>query len=65
MEQLAIPGAGGIIVKEINGVKHILTQIRVKPDAPCENGLMEIPAGKMCPSRFNRHQIHLKNILNL
>lgn len=47
MEQLAIPGAGGIIVKEINGVKHILTQIRVKPDAPCENGLMEIPAGKI------------------
>ena len=46
MEQFSIPGAGGIIVKEINGVKNILTQIRIKPDAPCENGLIEIPAGK-------------------
>ena len=47
MERLAIPGAGGIIVKEINGAKHILTQIRVRPDVPCENGLIEIPAGKI------------------
>lgn len=47
MEQFSIPGAGGIIVKEINGEKNILTQTRVKPEAPYENGLMEIPAGKI------------------
>ena len=47
MEQLSIPGVGGIIVKDVNGVEHILTQIRVKPDMPCENGLLEIPAGKI------------------
>ena len=47
MEQFAIPGAGGIIVKEINGEKNILTQTRIKPNSPCENGLIEIPAGKI------------------
>lgn len=46
-EQFSIPGAGGIIIKERSGVKHILTQIRCKPDAPYENGLIEIPAGKI------------------
>ena len=47
MEQFAIPGAGGIIVKAIDGVNNTLTQIRVKPDAPCENGPIEKPAGKV------------------
>lgn len=47
MEQFSIPGAGGIIVKEINGEKNILTQTRIKLHAPCENGLLEIPAGKI------------------
>ncbi len=47
MEQFSIPGAGAIIVKDIDGEKNILTQIRVKPNAPCEDGLLEIPAGKI------------------
>jgi 8-oxo-dGTP pyrophosphatase MutT (NUDIX family) len=47
MEQFSIPGAGGIIVKDINGEKNILMQTRVKPHAPQENGLLEIPAGKI------------------
>ena len=47
MEQFSIPGAGGIIVKELNGEKNILIQTRIKPHAPCEDGLLEIPAGKI------------------
>lgn len=47
MEQFSIPGAGGIVVKEINGEKNILMQARIKPHAPCEDGLLEIPAGKI------------------
>ena len=47
LEQFSIPGAGGIIVREIKGVKNILMQTRVKPEALCENGLLEIPAGKI------------------
>jgi 8-oxo-dGTP pyrophosphatase MutT (NUDIX family) len=47
MEQFSIPGVGGIIIKEIDGEQNILTQIRVKPNAPHENGLLEIPAGKI------------------
>ena len=47
MEQFSIPGAGGIIVKEIDGKENILLQTRVKPNAPCEDGLLEIPAGKI------------------
>lgn len=47
MEQFSIPGAGGIIVKEINYEKNILIQTRIKPNAPCEDGLLEIPAGKI------------------
>lgn len=46
-EQFSIPGAGAIILKDINGEKHILTQIRVKPHALYEDGLLEIPAGKI------------------
>lgn len=47
MEQFSIPGAGGIIVKELNGERNILIQTRIKPHAPCEDGLLEIPAGKI------------------
>ncbi len=47
MEKFSIPGAGGIIVKDINGEKNILMQTRVKPHAPQEDGLLEIPAGKI------------------
>jgi len=47
MEQFSIPGVGGIIEKGIDGIKHILVQARVKAEAPHENGLIEIPAGKI------------------
>jgi len=47
MEQFSIPGVGGIIVKEIDGIRNILIQTRVKPDALHEDGLLEIPAGKI------------------
>ena len=46
-EKFSIPGAGGIILKDINGIKHILLQTRIKPKTPVENGLLEIPAGKI------------------
>jgi len=39
MEQFSIPAAGGIIIKEINGEQNILIQARIKPHAPCEDGL--------------------------
>ncbi len=47
MERFAIPGAGALIISDINGETCILTQIRSKPDAPSEEGLFEIPAGKI------------------
>jgi ADP-ribose pyrophosphatase len=47
MEQLMKPGVGGIIEQIIDGVKHILIQERYKDDAPLEDGLIEIPAGKI------------------
>ena len=47
MEQFSIPGVGGIIEKDIDGIKHILVQARVKAETPHENGLIEIPAGKI------------------
>lgn len=47
MEQFSIPGVGGIIIQEIDEQKNILLQTRVKPHAPQENGLLEIPAGKI------------------
>lgn len=46
-ERFSIPGAGGIITRECDGVEHILFQERCKPDAPAERGLLEIPAGKI------------------
>jgi len=47
MEQFSIPGAGGIIVSEIDNEEHILIQTRIKPNAQYEDGLLEIPAGKI------------------
>ena len=47
MEQFAIPGAGALIVSDISGETHILTQMRYKVDSPLEDGLIEIPAGKI------------------
>ena len=46
-ETFAIPGVGGIIIRDIDGVEHILLQTRCKANAPAENGLLEIPAGKI------------------
>lgn len=47
METFAIPGAGGIIEKVEGNVNYILIQERFKEDSPQENGLIEIPAGKI------------------
>jgi len=46
-EKLAIPGVGGLIINNIDGVEHVLLQTRHKADAPNESGLLEIPAGKI------------------
>jgi 8-oxo-dGTP pyrophosphatase MutT (NUDIX family) len=46
-EQFMKPGVGGIIEQVIGDVKHILLQERYKDDAPLEEGLIEIPAGKI------------------
>jgi ADP-ribose pyrophosphatase len=47
MEQFAIPGVGGIIIKSIDNVECMLLQERCKLEAPNENGILEIPAGKI------------------
>lgn len=46
-EKFAIPGVGGIMVKEESGKKYILIQERFKEDAILETGMLEIPAGKI------------------
>lgn len=46
-EKFSIPGVGGIVISERSGEPHILMQTRCKEDAPSENGLIEIPAGKI------------------
>ena len=47
VESFSIPGAGGIVVKDCPGEPQILMQTRCKENAPSENGLIEIPAGKI------------------
>ena len=47
MEHFMKPGVGGIIERTINGTTYILVQERYKDDAPLEEGLIEIPAGKI------------------
>lgn len=47
MESFAVPGAGGIIEKIENNVPYIMIQERFKKENPQENGLIEIPAGKI------------------
>lgn len=47
MESFAIPGVGGIVEKTINGTLHVLLQERYKAEVPEENGLFEIPSGKI------------------
>lgn len=46
IEKFTIPGAGGIIEKNENGIDYILIQERFKENLKAENGLIEIPAGK-------------------
>ncbi len=48
MEEIfAKPAVGAIIEKEKDGVKYILLQQRQKEDGGIENGMLEIPAGKV------------------
>ena len=47
MEEFSVPGVGGIIVKDIDGENNILLQTRIKPNDTSEDGLLEIPAGKI------------------
>ncbi|MCY6958362.1 NUDIX hydrolase [Clostridium brassicae] len=47
MEKFAKPAVGAIIEKEIDGEKFILVQERQKEDGEKENGMVEIPAGKI------------------
>lgn len=47
MEIFAKPAVGAIIEKEMNGVAHVLIQERCKEEDTLENGLIEIPAGKV------------------
>lgn len=47
MEKFAIPGVGAIIEKVIDETKYILIQERQKEDESTDNGMLEIPAGKI------------------
>ncbi|MBC8062753.1 MAG: NUDIX domain-containing protein [Clostridiaceae bacterium] len=47
MEVFAKPGVGGIIIKSEKGIDYILLQERCKENGGAENGLIEIPAGKI------------------
>lgn len=47
IEKFAKPGVGGIIEKNEKGIDYILIQERNKENAEKENGLLEIPAGKI------------------
>lgn len=47
MEVFAKPGVGGIIIKSEKGIDYILIQERCKKNVGTENGLIEIPAGKI------------------
>lgn len=46
-ERVQIPAVSGIIERNNNGTKEILIQKRQKDDTDNENGLFEIPAGKI------------------
>lgn len=47
MEVFAKPAASGIIERTIDGVEYVLIQDRFKENAPMEDGLIEIPGGKV------------------
>ena len=46
-EKFQIPAVSGIIERSNNGKKEILIQVSQKSDTFNENGLFEIPAGKI------------------
>lgn len=46
-EKFSIPGVGAIIERTLAKERHILVQERFKAGAERENGLLEIPAGKI------------------
>ncbi|MFC6592212.1 NUDIX domain-containing protein [Deinococcus lacus] len=46
-ETFAIPCVGAIILRTVAGLPCVLLQTRCKPGAGLENGLLELPAGKM------------------
>ncbi|WP_261664397.1 gamma-glutamylcyclotransferase [Deinococcus sp. Marseille-Q6407] len=46
-ETFAIPCAAALITRVVNGVPCVLLQTRCKPGAGVENGLLELPAGKV------------------
>ncbi|WP_319001394.1 NUDIX hydrolase [Clostridium tagluense] len=47
MEMFSKPAVGGIIIKSEKGIDYILIQERCKENGGAENGLIEIPAGKI------------------
>ena len=47
MELFAKPAAGGIIIKCESGIDYVLLQERCKDNGGTDNGLIEIPAGKI------------------
>lgn len=47
MELFSIPSVAGIIEKEVNDKKYILLQERWKEGKELENGLIEVPGGKV------------------
>ena len=47
MEKCAIPGVGAFIIKEEQDTEYILLQERWKKNSLEENGMFEIPAGKI------------------
>ncbi|MCY1702830.1 gamma-glutamylcyclotransferase [Deinococcus sp. SL84] len=46
-ESFAVPCAAALIVRTVGGVPCLLLQTRCKPGAGRENGLLELPAGKV------------------
>lgn len=47
MEKFSIPAVGGIIEKNVEGTDFVLIQERWKEGNNQENGLLEIPGGKI------------------
>lgn len=47
MEVFSKPAVGGIIIKSEKGIDYILIQERCKENGGSDNGLIEIPAGKI------------------